>query len=342
MTIRPKFADQSDVTPELYRAVLGSCSQKHYLRWFARFDAAGKVGPSWHWSAFFCTLDWLVFRKMWGLAWSYAGILILLGGMIFLVAQRDPSYLIQIAQVGVSVLVLGAFALPGLYANAAYYRFCERKITRALLSNLGVPGACDLLAAQAVTRRRWWVMAALNLGGVALGAGFVALAPEAGLAEKGRLWMLGETAMLAGATLKPAGPVAEGPVLTSSSPVAASPEVRPSSDPSGTTVNALPANLPPMAEGSAAEFPNTAKVPLPGSTGPRYFIQIGAFADERNVRKLADRLHSAGLTPLIDTVQFKIGPVKRVRIGPFLTQEQADAVGVKVKDMGLPVHLVKQ
>jgi len=342
MTTETKTADQSDVTTELYRAALGPCSQAYYLRRFDRFDAAGKAGLSWHWPACMGTLNWLLFRKMWAQATGYAGLLFLAGLLVLVVGPLVQAYVSPIPQLLLIGLLVGIFVVPGLYANATYYRFCERKITRALGANQGVENACEQLAAQAPTPRRWRVLAALNLGGAALAAGVVVLAPGADLAEKWRLLRLGDTPMLAGATPESIGPVVEGPVSTPSLSAETTLEARPSTDGPGPIASAPAAVLSPVPETAAAELPSPVMAPLPEPSGSRYFIQIGAFADERNVQKLSAQLQSAGLTPLIDTVQFKIGPVKRVRVGPYLTQEQADEVGVKVKDLGLPAHRVKQ
>lgn len=36
---------------ERYKAVIGPKNQEYYLRHFERFDAAGKAGATWNWSA---------------------------------------------------------------------------------------------------------------------------------------------------------------------------------------------------------------------------------------------------------------------------------------------------
>ncbi len=55
-------------TTALYRAALGPVNIGRYLPVFVRFDEEGRAGPSWNWAAALLTLNWLVFRQLWGAA----------------------------------------------------------------------------------------------------------------------------------------------------------------------------------------------------------------------------------------------------------------------------------
>ena len=55
----------------LYSAALGPVHLSRYLPIFARFDEAGRTTTSWNWAASLCTLNWMVFRQMWGAALVY-------------------------------------------------------------------------------------------------------------------------------------------------------------------------------------------------------------------------------------------------------------------------------
>ena len=55
----------------LYRAALGPVNTERYMPVFARLDAVGRTLTSWHWSACFFTLGWMVFRRLWGAALVY-------------------------------------------------------------------------------------------------------------------------------------------------------------------------------------------------------------------------------------------------------------------------------
>ena len=65
--------DQSDesATSVLYRAAIGLVNTDYYLPIFSRFEAADRAGPSWNWAASLYTLNWLVFRRLWGAALVY-------------------------------------------------------------------------------------------------------------------------------------------------------------------------------------------------------------------------------------------------------------------------------
>ncbi|OZA56722.1 MAG: hypothetical protein B7X79_09705 [Acidovorax sp. 17-64-282] len=55
----------------LYSAALGPVHLSRYLPIFARFDEAGRTTTSWNWAASLCTLNWMVFRQLWGAALVY-------------------------------------------------------------------------------------------------------------------------------------------------------------------------------------------------------------------------------------------------------------------------------
>ncbi|MBK7050126.1 MAG: hypothetical protein RL710_1525 [Pseudomonadota bacterium] len=173
-TSPPALPDQTDVTTELYKSVIGPVSQSYYLRVFAHFDAKGKPGILWHWSAFFYTLNWLIFRKMWGLAAWFAGLSLVFTLAVFGIGKLVFGYSETTEGILTGVSVLLAFVLPGLFANAAYYRFCERTINSVLVTGVGVPGACEVLTQRASTRKRLLGLIALN--GVALVMLFALLA----------------------------------------------------------------------------------------------------------------------------------------------------------------------
>lgn len=117
---------------EYYKAVLGPKNQYYYLDRFARFDAEGKTGASWHWPAFFVTLYWLLYRKMWLAALGYfflPSLLFWLVRGIIASAAQGPAYML----VGAWNLIYlaGIFFLAPMYANALYYNHCKKKIAAA-------------------------------------------------------------------------------------------------------------------------------------------------------------------------------------------------------------------
>lgn len=138
----------------LYRAALGPVNTERYMPVFARLDAVGRTLTSWHWSACFFTLGWMVFRRLWGAALVYVAAAEGVALLVFGVGRP----LLQWPQ-AVEWGVVGAFAvvgsvIPGLYAHAILHADIRKRVTSALAASANIPQACDLLAAQAVSRKR--------------------------------------------------------------------------------------------------------------------------------------------------------------------------------------------
>lgn len=138
----------------LYRAALGPVNTERYMPVFVRLDAVGRTLTSWHWSACFFTLGWMVFRRLWGAALVYVAAAEGVALLVFGVGRP----LLQWPQ-AVEWGVVGAFAvvgsvIPGLYAHAILHADIRKRVTSALAASANIPQACDLLAAQAVSRKR--------------------------------------------------------------------------------------------------------------------------------------------------------------------------------------------
>lgn len=117
---------------EYYKAAIGSKNQNYYLRVFHQFDKNGKVGLSWHWPAFFVTIFWLLYRKMWlntiaYLAFTYfftSALEKFLLGAGFSKETLGMIYFIEF---------LAIFIIPSLYANNFYYWHVKKKIMKSKL-----------------------------------------------------------------------------------------------------------------------------------------------------------------------------------------------------------------
>ena len=180
---------QTGITAELYRAAIGPHGQDYYMRQFAKFDATGKPSISWHWPAYWATLNWLVYRKMWGWALAYAAALLGLALVVFGVGKLLFNYSDTVGLVMFLALLTGAFILPGLYANAWFYTYCNEKISSVLRSTHEIKEACEVLSAQASDNKRWFAQVSINVamaGAMVLGealrqtAGFVKFGTEFG------------------------------------------------------------------------------------------------------------------------------------------------------------------
>lgn len=173
MAAEPAQQLTTGVTAELYRAAIGPRGQDYYLRHFAKFDADGKTSASWHWPAYWTTLNWLVYRKMWGWALAYIAALLGLALLIFGIGKLLLDYSDATGLVMFLLFLTAAFVLPGLYANAWYYNYCSEKISAALRNTAEVKDACAVLSAQASSKRRWVTLASANVAVLALVGGLL-------------------------------------------------------------------------------------------------------------------------------------------------------------------------
>jgi len=144
-------AETSPATDEFYKAAIGPKNQDYYLRRFARFDSAGKVGVSWHWPAFFVTFWWLLYRKMWLNALIYFFlpylVMILLGIAAAVVGDSSGA----IAGIVNLAYLAAIFVLLPMYANALYYKHCTNKILEVRASSHDVQRQLGELSAKGGT-----------------------------------------------------------------------------------------------------------------------------------------------------------------------------------------------
>lgn len=149
---RPVGQISPDTSEAFFRAVVGPRNQDAYLRRFARFEAQGKSGISWHWPAFFVTFYWLLYRKMWLNALIYfilpylVMIPVGLGSVLLGDAVGET-----VASLGYFVYFFGMLVLPPLYANAIYYRHCKKKIAEVCSSPNDAPRQLGELSAKGGT-----------------------------------------------------------------------------------------------------------------------------------------------------------------------------------------------
>lgn len=146
----------------LYRAALGPVGAERYLPAFERFDAAGRTLPGWNWAAALCTLNWMVYRQLWGAALVYLAVLeglALLAVAFGHYAGRWPMPVL--AGLAIAVL-LAATVLPGLYGHAIVHGEIRKRITKALAASATLAQARERLERHAPTRRRLGMIAAAN------------------------------------------------------------------------------------------------------------------------------------------------------------------------------------
>ncbi len=84
------------------------------------------------------------------------------------------------------------------------------------------------------------------------------------------------------------------------------------------------------------------KKTAPAATPGRYFLQIGAFADEAKSAQLVAKLKAAGLPAYGEKVQTSKGELTRIRIGPSTDEARANEWRRKSEAAGVPGKVIKQ
>lgn len=334
-------------TTALYRAALGPVNIHRYLPVFVRFDEEGRAGPSWNWAAALLTLNWLVFRQLWGVALVYVAAV---EGLAVLVLGLGREWLAtpSLAQWGFlgAILVLSCL-IPGVYGNAWLHADTRRRMTRAVRDAKTVREACAALAQRASSRKRLLGLVVMNgvLAATAVGSYW-------GLSR----WVNDRPALptvvlpevVAPAEPAPAEPVPPAPA----EPVAAAPA------PTVAETPAVPAAEPPPAppaepvvtESAPLMAPTPAAppapAPAPSVTRPdplqSFAINVGLFADAGNADRVLTRLIDAGLPAFIQVVDSPNGQRTRVRVGPFASRALADGAAARIRALGLDAVVFRQ
>jgi rare lipoprotein A len=75
------------------------------------------------------------------------------------------------------------------------------------------------------------------------------------------------------------------------------------------------------------------------SRAAELFMQVGAFAEERNALRLAERLRSAGLQGVVIRSPLDGGRLHRVRVGPIASVAEYDSLAERLTELGVDAHL---
>lgn len=118
----------SITTEEFYKAAIGPHKQDYYLNKFARFDR-GEARWSWNWPAFFVTLYWMIYRKMWLNALGYFALPYVIAVALAVAGAASGSD--SLIGVGYVLFLAATFILPPMYGDALYHRHCRKKIDAA-------------------------------------------------------------------------------------------------------------------------------------------------------------------------------------------------------------------
>ncbi|MDD5028794.1 MAG: SPOR domain-containing protein [Rhodoferax sp.] len=80
--------------------------------------------------------------------------------------------------------------------------------------------------------------------------------------------------------------------------------------------------------------------PVAATDGPRFVVQVGAFADNARAREVRLKLEKTGLKTYAQVAETKDGRRVRVRVGPFATKADAERAASKIKKLDLPAALL--
>ena len=110
---------------DLFKAAIGPNARSHYLNRFKSAQGGSRI--SWHWPAFFVTLYWLMYRKMWAKAGLYFLAAVVTNVLISITSAANPMLGAALALLA----LLGFFLVPALLANGWYYQHCKGLIRKA-------------------------------------------------------------------------------------------------------------------------------------------------------------------------------------------------------------------
>jgi cell division septation protein DedD len=336
------------VTAELYRAAIGPRGQDYYLKHFLRFDADGKTSATWHWPAYWTTLNWLIYRRMWGWALAYGAALLGLVLLIFGVGKLVFSYSDTTAFILFLSLLTAAFVVPGMYANAWFYNFCNQKISAVLRGSAEVQDACDNLISQAGSKQRWYALVSVNVALTALLAGVATFVldsspePQA-LAQTATTKPIGAPLKLRTQHVVTAAGEVGNDVQAAPVPVPI-PKVEPVAPPATLAQVATPvapavvtapvaAASPPVSSAAETALPEQIPVfepPAPRKAAKRRKAAVAATAAEPAVAPAAAPAPAVVAAPAVARV------VRHwhVQVGAFSQESNAQSVRIKVEEIG--------
>jgi len=149
---------ETGIMPDLYQLSIGPIGTAYYQKQFARFETLGKAVPSWNSGAAFCTVAWLLLRKMWRPAALYAGVLIALVLLwLFALHARVP---LQVEATVCLITVLLLCVVPGFLANGWLYNQIRTQTLHTLTQANSISQARAQLAAGSATKQQLHMAAA--------------------------------------------------------------------------------------------------------------------------------------------------------------------------------------
>lgn len=353
----------TNVIDLLYQDALGASGGAHYAGPFARFETLGRTRSGWNHAAAFCTLGWLLYRRLWSPALLYTGLLqaLLLLWFALLRPWLAPALPIELG-LGLALLFL-ACALPGLWGDALLYRDIHQRTLAALDQASTLAQVRAQLQQQAPSRWRALAIAAVQA------ALLLALLATA-LGQQPPPYELVDRAQPApppAAAPEPAPAPAPAPAAAPEPEPSASPEATPAADsaapplappPAASALTAPPSSAAPKPQEApkakakektkakakekpqekAQEKPKEKAKAAPEAAplqAQRHYITVGVFSDQANAQKVQKQLQKARLPVQVQAVGTNKGERIRVRAGPFRQAQEADKAAQRIRELGL-------
>lgn len=322
---------QESATQALYRAAIGPLNIEYYLPLFSGFESTAKVALKWNTAASLYTLNWMMFRRLWGAAFVYAcsvGGGALVGfGLGRLVFQLSTEI-----ELGLAILMLLlSFVVPGWLGNTWLHADSRRRMAQALNQSSTLKQACDRLRAQSSSRNRFLGVVAINFALISVGLG---------------LYWRADGAVEMKDT--PPLPVTQSPPWPKPSPLNDLKSPEPLEAVIQTPVESPPPAEPvlapalPMAQAVVEPTPrapsssrSTNAVATVKAVSTRYYVNVGLFSNAGNAERAHQRLKEEGLPVTTETVSLSKGKRSRVRVGPFPNRSEAEAAAHSIRALDL-------
>ena len=134
------------------------------------------------------------------------------------------------------------------------------------------------------------------------------------------------------------GPVARAPVTVPPSDAGIEGPAAVPAAAASVSLGMLPAQV--QTEAAPAPPAVVAAASEPKAGTPRFVVQAGAYSEAGALRDARQKVEKLGLKTYTQVVEGDGGKRTRVRIGPFATRQEAEAVAAKVKATGLQASIL--
>jgi DedD protein len=133
-----------------------------------------------------------------------------------------------------------------------------------------------------------------------------------------------------------AAPEAAKPAPKPASASASAPKPEPKAEPAAKPGASEAARARALLEGQSSTKVAGADKASQGTSGGRYVVQVGAFADAGAAQDTRTRVERLGLKTYTQVIDTDNGKRTRVRVGPFSSREEADKAAGRITAAGLP------